>query len=126
MVNQIYPPELQLNKAYTTDTEALFLNLHYSIANEFVSCKLDDKRDDFDTVNFSFLDGDVPRRASYGVYISQLIRFARVCNHIADFNAQNKCLTAKLLQQAIGIINFEKTFSKFYRRHYRFPNLMLD
>ena len=52
-----------------------------------------DKRDDFDfdIVNFPFLDGDVPRRASYmyGVYISQLIRFARVCNHVADFNARN-------------------------------------
>ena len=46
-----------------------------------------------------FSDGDVPRRASYGVYISQLIRFARVCNHVTDFNARNKCLTAKLLQQ---------------------------
>ena len=37
-------------------------------------------------VNVSFFDGDVPHRASYGVYILQLIRFARVCNHIADFN----------------------------------------
>ena len=35
---------------------------------------------DFDIVNFPFLDGDVRRRASYGVYISKLIRFARVCN----------------------------------------------
>ena len=40
---------------------------------------------------FSVFDGDVPRRASYGVYISQLIRFARVCNHVTDFNARNKC-----------------------------------
>ena len=45
------------------------------------------------------MDGDVPRRASYGVYISQLIRFANVCNHVADFNGRNKCLTAKFLQQ---------------------------
>ena len=45
------------------------------------------------------MEGDVPRRASNGVYISQLIRFARVCNHVTDFNARNKCLTAKLLQQ---------------------------
>ena len=47
-------------------------------ANGFVSSKICDKRDDFDfdIVNFQFLDGDVPRRASYGVYISQLIRFA--------------------------------------------------
>ena len=52
-----------------------------------------DKRDyfDFDIVNFPFLDGDVPRRPSYGVYISQLIRFARVCRHVDDFNTRNKC-----------------------------------
>ena len=97
MVKLIYPPELQLKKAYNTDTEAPFLDLHLSIANGFVSSKIYDKRDDF---NFDpLLDGDVPRRASYGVYISQLIRFARVCNHVADFSARNKCLTARLIQQ---------------------------
>ena len=80
MVNQIYPPEFQLNKAYTSDTEAPFLDLHMSISNGFISSKIYDKRDDFDfnIVNFPFLDGDVPRRPSYGVYISQLIRFAQV------------------------------------------------
>ena len=71
MVKQIYPPELhvQLNKANNTDTEAPFLDLHLSIANGFVSSKIYDKRDDFDLdiVNVPFLDGDVPRRASYGV-----------------------------------------------------------
>ena len=68
MVNQIYPPELQLNKANISDTEAPFLDLHLSVANGFVSSKIYDKRDDFDfdIVNFPFLDGDVPRRASYG------------------------------------------------------------
>ena len=101
MVNQIYLSELQLNKANTSDTEAPFLDLHLSISNGFVSSKIYDKRDDFDfnIVNFFFLDGDVPRRPSYGVYISQLIRFARVCSHVDDFNTRNKCLTAKLLKQ---------------------------
>ena len=78
MVNHIYPPELQLNKANTSDTEAPFLDLHLSISNGYVSSKIYDKRDDFDfdIVNFPFLDGDVPHSTSYGVYISQLIRFA--------------------------------------------------
>ena len=91
MANQIYPLELQLNTAKTTDTEAPFLDLHLSIANGFVSSKIYYNRDDcdFDIVHFPFLDGDVPRRASCGVYISQLVRFARVCNHVADFNARN-------------------------------------
>ena len=79
MVSQIYPSELQLNKANASDTEAAFLDLHLSISNDIVSTKIYDKRDDFDfeIVNFPFLDGDVPRSTSYGVYISQLIRFAR-------------------------------------------------
>ena len=64
------------------------------------------------------MDGDVPRRASYSVYISQLIRFARVCNHVTDFNARNKCLMAKLLQQGYRYHKLQKTFSKFCRRHY--------
>ena len=107
MVDRIYPPELQLNKANTSDTESPFLDLHLSISNGFVSSKIYDKRDDFD---FDIVN--------YGVYISQLIRFARVCSHVADFNAHNKILTAKLLQQGYRYHNFGKTFSKFYRRHY--------
>ena len=83
MVNRIYPPELQLNKANTSDTEASFLELHLSISNGFVSSKIYDKHDDFDfdIVNFPFLDGDVPCSTSYGVYISQLIWFASVSSH---------------------------------------------
>ena len=101
MVNRIYLPEMQLNKANTSDTEATFLALHLSISNGFVSSKIYDKHDDFDfdIVNFPFLDGDVPRSISYRVYISQLIRFARVSSHVVDFNARNKSLTANLLQQ---------------------------
>ena len=95
MVNRIYPSELQLNKANVSDTEASFLDLHLSISDGF------DKRDDFDLdiVNFPFLDDDVPRSTSYGVYISQLIRFARVSSHVGKFNTRNKVLTAKLLRQ---------------------------
>ena len=68
MVNQIYPPELQFNKVNISDTEAPFLDLHLPVANGFVSSKIYDKRDDFDfdIVNFPILDGEVPRRASYG------------------------------------------------------------
>ena len=64
------------------------LDLHLSISNGFVSSKIYDKRNnfDFDIVNFPF-------------YIHQLIPFARVSSHVADFNARNKSLTAKLLQQ---------------------------
>ena len=72
MVHRICSAELQLNKANASDTEAAFLDLNLSIHNDIISTKIQvyDKRDDFnfDIVNFSFLDGDVPQRPSYGVY----------------------------------------------------------
>ena len=88
----LYAFELQLNKVITSDTEAAFLDLHLSISNDIVSTIMYDKRDglDFEIVNFPFLDGDVSRSTSYGVYISQLIRFARASSCVADFNTRNK------------------------------------
>ena len=120
MVSHIYPSELQLNKTKVPDTEASFLDLHLSISDGFVKTKIFDKRDDFDfaSVNFAFLDGDVPRSTSYGVYVSQLIRFARVSSHVDDFNTRNKVLTAKLLRQGYRYHKLRKAFSKFYRRRF--------
>ena len=117
---EIYLPELQRNNANTTDTEAPLSNLHLSIADGFVSSKIYDKRDDidFDKVNFPFLDCDVPRRASYGVYISHFIRFARVCNHVADFNARNMFNSQTSPAGGYRYHKLRKTFPKFYRRHY--------
>ena len=85
-----------------------------------MSTKIDDKRNDFDfeIVNFPFLDGDAPRSTSYGVYISQLIRFARASSYVADLNTRNKLLTQKLLKQCYRFHKLHKTFSKFYRRYY--------
>ena len=109
MVGQIYLTELQLNKSNSSDTEAPFLDLNLSITNGIVSSKMYDKRDDFkfEIVNFLFLDEDVPRSPSYGVYNSQLIRFARVRSNVDDFNNRNLFLTAKLLKQGYTLKDFK-------------------
>ena len=77
------------------DVVILVINLCYNLF--IVSSKIYDKADDFnfEIVNFPFLDRDVPRSPSYGVYISQLIRFARVCSIVDDLNNRNLVLTAK-------------------------------
>ena len=120
IVNHIYPSELQVDKANVSDIEASFYDLHLSISDGFVKTKIYDKRDDFDfdIVNFPFLDGDVPQSTSYGVYFSQLIRFARVSSPVDDFNTRNKVLTAKLLRQGYRYPKLRKAFSKFYRQHF--------
>ena len=58
-----------------------------------------------------------PRRTSYRVYISQLIRFARAFSNLSDFNCRKKALTAKLLRQGYRYFKLRKAFSKFYCRH---------
>ena len=68
---------------------------------------------DFEIVIFPFLDGDDPLSTSYGVYISQLIRFVRASSHVADFNTHNILLTQKLLKQGYRYHKLRKTFSKF-------------
>ena len=72
-----------------------------------------DKRENFgfDIVNFPFIDGDVPHLTSYGVDISQLIRFPRVSSHVDDFNTRNKVLTAKLLRQGDGYHKLRRRFT---------------
>ena len=80
-----------------------------------VSTKIYDNRDDFnfEIINFPFLDGDVSRSPSYGVYISQLIRFAIVCSCVDYFNNRNQFfMTSKLLNKVIDTINSAKLFLK--------------
>ena len=93
--------------------------MNLCISNGTVYTKIYDKRDDFDfdIVNFIFLDGDVPRRTSYWVYISQIIKFATASSNLNDFNHRNKDVTAKLLRQGYRYFKLRKAFSKFYGRH---------
>ena len=113
MVNRIYPNELQLNKANASHTEASFLDFNLSIHNDTVFTKIYDIRDDFDIVNIPFLDGDVPRRPSYGIYI--YISTYSLCKSI--LTNRNKFLTAKFLKQGYRYHKHSKALSKFYRRH---------
>ena len=86
-----------MNKTNSSDIEAPFLGLNLSITNGIVF-QIYDKRDDFNfeiqCSKFPFFDVVVPRSPSYGVYISQLIPFARVCSNVDDFDNRNLFLTA--------------------------------
>ena len=117
MVGQIYPTELQLKKPNSSDTEAPFLDLNLSITKCIASSKIYDKRDDFnfELVIFPFLDGEHPHSPSHGVYISHLIRFARVFSNVDAFNNRNLFLTAKLFKQGYRCHKIQKKkVSKFY------------
>ena len=84
-----------------------------------LSTRLYDKRDDFDfhIVNFPYLSSNIPSGPSYGVYISQLIRYARCCSDYDDFRYRHKCLVDRLLSQGYIALRVEKSFKKFYGRY---------
>ena len=90
-----------------------------SLPNGIVSSKIHDKWDDFnfEIIYFPFLGEDVPRSPSYGVYISQLIRFASVCSNVDDFNNRIQFSTAKFLKQDYIYHTIRKAFLKFFNRY---------
>ena len=97
-----YPSELTVEKANNSDHLADYLDLTFIIdIGGKLSTRLYDKRDDFEfhIVNFTFLSSNIPSGPFYGVYISQVIRYARCCSHYEDFIYHHKCLVDRLLSQ---------------------------
>ena len=118
-ISDIYPTELQLNKANTSDKETSFLDLNIKVIGSDVHTSVYDKRDDFGfpIANVPWLSGDVPRLPSFGVYIFQLVRFARCCTSVSDFNSKNFQLTSKLLTQGYRQNRSIEGCSKLKRYH---------
>ena len=67
--------------------------------------------------NFPFLSSNIPSGPSHGVYISQLIRYARCCSHYEDFRYRQKCVVDRLLLQGYRALRLEKSLKKFYGRY---------
>ena len=119
-LKEISPSQLIVEKANKSDHLADYLDLTFIIdSGGKLSTRLYDKRDDFDfhIVNFPFLSSNIPSGPSYGVYISQLIRYARCCSHYDDFRYRHKCLVDRLLSQGYKALRLEKSFKKFYGRY---------
>ena len=107
----------KLNTAYNLYCLANYLGLTFIIqSNNRLYTKLYDKRDDFDfhIVNFPFLSSNIPSSPSYGVYISQLIRYARCCSYYDDFGYHHKLLVDRLLSQGYEVKRLRNSFEKFY------------
>ena len=113
MVDRIYPIELQLNRANSSNTEATFLDLNLSISNGTVSTKIYDKRDDFDIVNFPFLDGDVLGIPHMGYTYLNLLVSPELLQILATLTIVIKPLLSNFLGRAIVILNFVRCFRNF-------------
>ena len=120
-VDRIYPYELEIKDTTDTTKSASYLDLYLEIDNDGrLKTKLYDKRDDFcfPIVNFPFLCSNIPAAPTYGVFISQLIRYSRACISYQDFLERGSLLTTKLLNQGFLMVKLKSSLRKFYGRHH--------
>jgi len=116
---EIYPPELELSPDKTNGTSVNFLDLTLTVDNNVIATRLYDKRDafDFPIVNFPNLSGNVPNSQSYGVFSGELVRYARACSAVKDFNSRVLLLVKKLTSQRFSVKGLQRTYKKFCSRH---------
>ena len=100
-IANIYPHELTLKKTTESSERLSYLDIDIRINNGHFSTSVYDKRDNFSfsVVRFLFLDGNIPAKPTYGVYISQLVRIGRICDNFKAFNAKHTELTHRLMKQ---------------------------
>ena len=115
----VYPPELEIKETTESASSASYLDIFLEFdSNGHLSTRLYDKKDDFDftIINFPHLDSNIPLSPSYGVYISQLIRYARACTSYGDFVERHSCLSCKLVNQGYSRKRLVSTFKRFFGR----------
>ena len=114
----IYPPELEVKE--TTASSASFLDLYLEFDDSGqISTKIYDKRDDFNftIINFPNMSSNIPASPAYGVYISQLIRYARASSNYSDFLKRHLHLRNRLLDQGYKQIRLIRSLKKFIFRY---------
>ena len=120
-ISDIYPSELELKETTLASTEVCYLDtkISHGDSNTPFHISVYDKRDDFTfrIVNFPHMDSNIPANPAYGVYISQLVRYARICTSKLDFIHRLRCLSSRLLQQGFKLTSLFKSFNKFFKSH---------
>ena len=117
-ISAIYPPELQLTDTSKSSTEVCYLDTHIKPGGTNTPFRISiyDKRDDW-IVNFPHMDSNIPANPAYGDYISQLVRYARICTSKVDFVNRLRGLSLRLRQQGFLPKLLQRTFTKFFNRH---------
>lgn len=90
-----------------------------TITDQITSTSIYDKRDafDFPIVNFPNLSGNIPKNSSCGVFIGELIRYARACSYFEDFESRTLSLVKKLNTQCFTSKMLKKSWFNFCRSH---------
>jgi hypothetical protein len=119
-VNSIYPSELETKDTTESSTSASYLDVLLNIdVDGKLTAQLYDKRDDFNfaIVSFPYTCSNIPLSPACGIYISQLIRYARACSTYDQFSSQGRLLTDKLIIQGFLQSCLMSAFCNFYGRY---------
>ena len=119
-ISDIYPKELTISENTESTSVASYLDLLFIQDNSNnITTRLYEKRDmfGFHVVNFPFMSSNIPSAPAYGVYASQLIRYACCCSNYSDFLSRHRALVTRLLPQGYKVNRLSNTFKKFYGRH---------
>ena len=119
-ISAIYPSELELKDASKSSIEVCYLDTNIKAGdNTPFRISIYDKREDFAfrIVNFPHMDSNIPSNPAYGVYISQLVRYARICTSKVDSINRLRGLSLRLRQQGFETNLLQKSFNKFFSRH---------
>ena len=118
-MTEIYPSELVLNPENLVDQSCSFLDFLITIKDHIVTTNIFDKRDTFNfpIVNFPNLTGNIPLNSSYGVFVGELVRYARACTFYEDFRNRMLLLIAKLMKQAFCLRKLKASYFKFLDNH---------
>ncbi|RLT71665.1 hypothetical protein, partial [Parabacteroides distasonis] len=119
-LSSIYPSELEVKETTETNNSASYLDIMLSYDTDgHMNTSLYDKRDDFNfsITNFPFLSSNIPSSPAYGVFISQLIRYARASTKYTDFVLRARRLSDKLLSQGYVCDRLTSSLRKFYGRY---------
>ena len=120
-MSDIYPRELELVPDKSDGKNVPFLDLSIKIEESGnVSTSLYDKRDafDFPIVSFPVLSGNIPCRSSYGVFVGELVRYARACTYLVDFEQRVTLLVGKLKKQYFKVKMLHRTWLSFCDSHF--------
>ena len=120
----IYSREFETKETTEIAASSSYLDCYLYIDDGKLTTRLYDKRGDFyfPIVNFPFLSSNIPSTPAYGVYVSQLIRYARAYSNYQDFMERGKMLTTKLLSQGYQTNKLVGTLKKFFCRNYDLVN----
>ena len=121
-MNEIYPPELVLNKENKSEHSCTFLDMKIDIDihsnKNVIRTDLYDKRDDFnfEINNFAILSGNIHFRNTHNIIISQLLRYCKVCNKDSFINKANN-LIIKHKNQFFDERIIKQTCSFFFTKY---------